>query len=239
MKTKAIYLDNPDIHQITTRVISTGNDPKGQYITLEETIFYPQGGGQPADQGCINVDDIIYEIYDVRNVDQEIRHYSITPLKDVSNQTAYIAINTGRRDINTRYHTAGHLIASIAELIIPNIIAVKGHQFPNEAYIEFKGKIENIDEHHAALSHALAEYIQKDNIVETRDLTPLEAKPIIEKLPYSLPSNKGLRICDIHNLSPAPCGGTHVASLKSIGSIIIKQIKQKKGMIKIKYEVTQ
>ena len=52
------------------------------YLVLNQSLFYPQGAGQRADQGKIITANACYEVFDVRNVDGEIRHYII-----ISNST--------------------------------------------------------------------------------------------------------------------------------------------------------
>lgn len=79
------------------------------YLILNQSLFYPQGGGQPADQGKIITANACYEVFDVRNVDGEIRHYIIdnsAPTHSVEDVT--IKIDKERRVLNSKYHTAGH-----------------------------------------------------------------------------------------------------------------------------------
>lgn len=45
-------------------------------------------------------------------------------------------VNQERRLLNSRYHTAGHLLGNIVELEYPSLKAIKGHAFPGEA-VEF------------------------------------------------------------------------------------------------------
>lgn len=151
-ETIAMYIKHPDMTETTAQIIRCDKDQKGEYIILDRSIFYPQGGGQPADQGRIFINDKEeYKVFDVRKIENETRHYIVNIKNDLETkfntsflkQNIKIIIDKDRRDINSKYHTAGHLIAAVAEKIskqissevnISQIKAVKGHQFPGEAY---------------------------------------------------------------------------------------------------------
>jgi Ser-tRNA(Ala) deacylase AlaX len=45
------------------------------YVVLNQTIFYPQGGGKPCDRGKIVGYDFEYTVHDVRQIEEGIRHY--------------------------------------------------------------------------------------------------------------------------------------------------------------------
>lgn len=46
-----LYLNDTYLFQSSGIIMGHGSDEKGKYVLLNETIFYPQGGGQPSDQG--------------------------------------------------------------------------------------------------------------------------------------------------------------------------------------------
>jgi alanyl-tRNA synthetase len=235
--TKLLYLQDPKLFRIEAVIVDYGQDQRGSYVVLDQTVFYPQGGGQPADQGEIDLHDegTLY-VHDVRLEDSEVRHYvNELPGKNIKNRPVSIAIDPVRRGINTRCHSAGHLLGAVAEACYPNLQAIKGHHFPGEAYVEFLGEPDSDDPE--ALQSLIDSVISENLTVQTRNLEPNEAADIIVKLPYTIPTDKELRICEIGNYDPIPCGGTHVSSLSEIGSVKITKIKAKKGKTKISYEV--
>lgn len=241
--TELIYLDSPDQTKASVKIISKEQDDKGIYLIFDRSIFYPQGGGQPSDCGEIIFDksNIKYQICDVKNLNNEIRHYlnkdSLDDIKIDINTSATIKIDENRRLLNTQYHTAGHLIAAIAEKIDNKLTAIKGHQFPGEAYVELDGIIDDIENFQQNLESAVLTEINANKTVSTKNLNTEQVKIISEKLPYKLPKNKKLRVCHIEGLPAVPCGGTHVKSLKEIKNISIKKCRSKKGKSKIFYEI--
>lgn len=231
--TEHTYLQHPRLFEISAVITATGLDDTGFYLILDHTLFYPQGGGQPADQGRVDG----YPIYDVRHVGDEIRHYLDSEYSvEKSGAAVKIVVDRTRRDLNTRYHTAGHLLAAVAEGLSSEIRAVKGHQFPGEAYVEFDGMLEDEVCFVGELQKAIKSELDSSAVVKMKNLAPEDARAIAERLPYLLPK-KTLRVCHIHGFAPMPCGGTHVYSLKEIGSVIITKCKSKKGRTRISYQV--
>jgi len=51
MKTKQLYYENPYLKETTGKVLAV--EPSGSLVNLilDQTIFYPEGGGQPSDRG--------------------------------------------------------------------------------------------------------------------------------------------------------------------------------------------
>lgn len=236
--TDLMYIEHPDLFESSAQVTQHGSDAKGMYLVLNQSLFYPQGGGQPADQGKIISDSACYEVFDVRNIDGDMRHYIIsnsTPIHPVDAVT--IKIDKERRILNSKYHTAGHLIAAVVEKENSELKAIKGHQFPGEAYIEFVGTVSDADNFMTQVSSRVSEYIASRATVKTEEVIPGDAVIIAQDLPYEFPKDKSLRVCHIVGFSPVPCGGTHVNTLEDIFSLAIKKCKSKKGKTRIYYEV--
>lgn len=234
--TELIYLNNQRLLQCSAVVTNIGSDDKSFYIVLEKTVMYPQGGGQPADHGQIVISDQIFIINDVRSINGEVKHYTNSNTGNLSiGLEARVAVDEDRRMLNTKYHTAGHLISHIVENIYPNLKAVKGHQFPNEAYVEFIGTESiNINE----INHQIQFLIDSGGIVETKELDFEKDHHVLANLPYELPENKKLRICKIVDYSPVPCGGTHVDNLAMLGKTVVTKAKSKNGRTKVSYSLS-
>jgi alanyl-tRNA synthetase len=231
-----LYLKDTYLFHYKATLLKVGQDDKGHFIVLDQTIFYPQGGGQPSDQGIIQHDRVKLEITSVRQVADEIRHYtSLFCDESLVNALVDCFVNQERRLLNSRYHTAAHLLGNIVEIAYPQLKAVKGHSFPGEAYVEFEG--EHIVDP-LKIQTVMNEELSSDHKISIFEIAPLSFEERFYKLPYSIPENKKFRVMQIGTLSPVPCGGTHVASTKEIGDIMIRKIKVKNSVIRISYEVT-
>jgi alanyl-tRNA synthetase len=232
---QCLYLSNTYLFQSNSHIIALEQDAKGAYVLLDQTIFYPQGGGQPSDQGMIENDKFKVAVTHVQRVGYEIRHYIASPPNTAWVHTPVLCrLNNDRRILNARNHTAAHLLGNIIELLYPALKAVKGHSFPSEAYVEFQGS-EKLDilqvrsKLHEAIKAAL------DVRVFEIDQEYFEEK--FYKLPYMVPKSKTLRTVQIGDYLPVPCGGTHLNNTKEIGHIEVNKVKLKNNILRISYEV--
>lgn len=237
--TKLLYPIWPDLYESHATITMYGNDDRGDYITLDKTLFYPQGGGQPADKGIITIDEKTLIVKDVRQVGSDIRHYVECDETLNTNAHGYMRVDKDLRFWHSKYHTAGHLIAAVVEKTFPELLAVKGHQFPGEAFVEFNGVVNGEPNFLERVTNTVMESIQLNAIVHTTDLSDADMEAYAQSLPYELPKDKSLRVCYIEGFPPTPCGGTHVRTLKALESINIHKYRCKKGKIKIYYEMLE
>lgn len=68
--TKRTFLEDTYLFQHNGVYLSSGRDSKhGEFVILDDTIFHPQGGGQPTDKGTIRSEDgmIVFNVDFVSN----------------------------------------------------------------------------------------------------------------------------------------------------------------------------
>ena len=53
MKTRRLFYENVYQKDFEAEVLFCGEDEAGTYVILDQTVFYPEGGGQPADRGVL------------------------------------------------------------------------------------------------------------------------------------------------------------------------------------------
>lgn len=235
--TKLIYLDNTYCYEHDADISHFGADEKGSYCVLNETIFYPQGGGQASDIGTISVGDNVSHVTFVGYVDGEVRHYGdFSSISGSEGQQVHQNIDISRRMLNAKAHTAGHLIQCVVEKLNNQLKAVKGYHFPDGSYVEFIGDSDIDPESQLGL-------INSNLIKMIADATPNKISMVSREellrlcpdLPYEIPENKPTRVMAIGNYSPVPCGGTHLASMGEFNSVTVTKIKKKKDRTKVSY----
>lgn len=106
--TEKIYYQDVEATTATARVMASGKDEIGNYVVLDRSCFYPEGGGQPADTGTIGESAVT----DVQIVDEEIRHYTVDRIKGGKYD---IAIDWKRRFDHMQQHTGQHLLSAVFE----------------------------------------------------------------------------------------------------------------------------
>ncbi|MBS0635123.1 MAG: hypothetical protein JSR37_06645 [Verrucomicrobia bacterium] len=192
-------------------VKGAGRDEKGFYIILDETPFYPQGGGQPYDTGTI--DDIAVEA--VRWSEDTIRHYVSVDPSLLVDKSVCCKIDEARRHQNSRCHTAGHLLGHIVEAFYPELKAVKGHHYPDGSYVEFSGSIPvDLDR----INQELMRVIGLDCAVHSW-------------------AESTKKFVQIGSYNAWPCGGTHVKSLLELGQVVATKQKHSCNLVRINYNL--
>jgi Ser-tRNA(Ala) deacylase AlaX len=219
--TKLNYLEDTYLFQSTATFIEARENPRGKAVILDATIFYPQGGGQPADIGKIYSASALFLVSDVR-LDEagEVLHFGeFEHGMFQSHEQVHLAIDKERRVLNSKLHSAGHLIdCAVEKMGATNLIATKGYHFPDGPSVEYDGVIEN-PENFA---------IELERIVN--DL-------ITENLPLIVKNIPPVRLVNFQGFSSCGCGGTQVKSAAEIGHIKIRKIKSKQGKTKISYNI--
>jgi len=227
--TNLLYLDNTYQFESRGCLLGTGADAKGTYLIFDQTIFYPQGGGQPADIGAVKFGEKQVRIGFTGFNNGFVHHYLYDPQEfdpAFVGQVAQMEIDHNRRMENACAHTAGHLLGSITAGIT-GLIPAKGYHFPDGPYVQFEGQLpEKTDT--AALLSTINESLSRC-VAEARNLklTLVDPQGLSQlKLPtgFQIPAGKPCRIAHIEGFDPVPCGGTHINSLAEFAAIEAKKI---------------
>ena len=227
--TKKLYLSDSYLDSCQAQVLDILETEQGQAVVLDQSCFYPQGGGQPSDTGLINKT----QVKTVRLApDGTILHYlAATPDFEIGS-TVNVEIDANKRHIHCRLHTAGHLISHLADEMGLDLTPHKGFHFPEGPYAAFYGSIEPSPDFILELETRLNYLISQDLKVGSSIAT----KQQIQDFNLSAPKGKQVRLVQIGDYQPMGCGGTHVSSLSELGKLRIRKIKSKKGETKISYE---
>ncbi len=234
--TKLNYLNNTYLFEAEAILLKIDENEKGISFVLDETIFYPQGGGQPADSGKIISDAAVFTVVDVRLDEKgDVWHYGeISSGTFQKGDRLLLKLDIEKRRMNARLHSAGHLLDCAVEKIgITNLVPTKGFHFPEGPYVEYEGVLEKTPALILELETTINELIAQNIIVESKSLTQEMAK--VQGI--WAPPGKGARIVNFKGFPYCGCGGTHVNSAKEIGKVIVRKIKSKKGKTRIAYSL--
>ncbi|KAK7363584.1 hypothetical protein VNO77_05731 [Canavalia gladiata] len=246
-----------DYHEDMWRLQSTAillshlkGDDGRHVLILDRTIFHPQGGGQPADTGfvCIEGLDNKFLVHDVRSKDGIVFHYGFfenlggdfEPTPETGKEVS-LFVDEPRRKRNSRLHSAGHLLdICLSRIGLGHLEPGKAYHFPDGPWVEYKGVI----------SQNEMQNKQKELELEANALISVGGKVYADILPYDeaaklcsgclpdyVPKESTPRILRIGDNPGCPCGGTHVADISDIIQIKVSQIRSKKGLTKVFYNV--
>lgn len=240
MKTKPIYLEDPYRKTMQAQILDVSEEKEGVYkVILDQTIFYPMGGGQPTDQGYFLFEDdgSTGEVYQVLLKEGEICHFVKTARKPSVGETLTGTIDWPRRYKNMRVHPAGHVIDFALYLLgySPSPLNPMKGDHGKKPFIVYLGKLEqNI---HEQLQNKTNELIKMDLTFSWRFelLEQLEKQALY--LQPGLPKNKPLRALELEGVGVVADGGTIVAKTSEVGSINILAIESNEVETIIRYQV--
>ena len=219
------YYDEPNTKNFETKVISKELYKENIYkIELEDSCFYPGGGGQPMDKGTISNFDIIKS----EKVDSHIYYYI-----NGNPQSASVECNL---DWKYRYHfmiqhSGQHLISAVLKNEF-NIDTLSVHLGENETTIEIdsteinNSTIMDLELKCLEIITSGINYIQHET-----DDEGLKKFNIRRESKF-----KGyIRIITIDGYDSVPCGGVHINKSNEIGIIKLNSYEKIRGNIRLSF----
>ena len=222
--TKALFLVDSYLKESQATVVSVKD---GKFVTLDQTIFYAKGGGQPHDTGKIVKDSEVFNVVYVGKFSGEISH-EVDRVGLQPGDKVVCILNWERRYKLMRSHTAAHVLATVINKGTGALIT--GNQL-EEDHVRFDFSLEKFDKALLELYLAKAnELFGTDVPVKWYELLREEALKIpgvvktAEAFPPDLPI---LRIVEIIGVDRQADGGTHVKNLREIGKVELIKTENK------------
>jgi misacylated tRNA(Ala) deacylase len=211
-----LYLDDTYLKECDATV-TTVSDSK--YIILDQTVFYPKGGGQINDVGEMTRDGEVFNVVYVGKFSGEVSHEVDRPGLKVDDRVC-CKIDWNRRYKMMRSHTAAHVLITI--LCNKTNALVTGNELTLEKS-RFDFNLENFDrDTFMSCIDEANEIFKKDVPVKTYELPREEALKIpgMVKMAEALPPQVSkLRIVEIEGIDKQADGGTHIRNLREVGQI--------------------
>lgn len=240
--TDLLYMQDFDVEACDAVVKSVTPSQDGRTdIELDQTCFYARGGGQDWDTGTIENDAATFAVEEVRLDENGVVHHIGTFTKGElkSGDAVSCRVERERRALNTRLHSAGHVIDMAVDSLGLDWVATKGQHYPHLSAVEYSGtwEPERAEELKQKIEEAANAFIAKgtDNSLEFMPVD--EMHKVVRHVPANIPRNKPGRVVMYGEGFGIPCGGTHVKNLSQIGTVRIPKLKEKKGVIRINYTV--
>lgn len=220
--TELRYLPNDDDVTSFTATVEKATD---EYVVLDGTYFYPEGGGQPADQGALSWGNGSARVVDVQKKGGDVRHYIEDLEGDLPDEgdTMEGQVDEDLRWAFRRMHTAQHLVSKV--VLDEFGASTAGNQIhADRSRIDFE-PADFSDEDVAFVEQRTNELIDEDLRVtksemardEAEERTP-EGRGLLDLIPDHVDP---LRMVEIEGVDLCPCGGTHVNHLAQIGHVNI------------------
>jgi misacylated tRNA(Ala) deacylase len=214
-----------DAYATSTEATVLAVDERG--ITLDRTVFYATGGGQPGDTGVLRHGGAVVRLTEAVKGDgpDTVIHVPEAGAElPAVGSTVVVEIDWDRRFAHMRMHTCLHLLCAV----VPG--AVTGGQIgADRSRLDFNVPSASLDKDE--LTAALNRLIEGDHPVSYRwiDDAELEANPdLVRTMSVKPPTGSGqVRLVEIDGVDLQPCGGTHVARTGEIGRVEVVKIENK------------
>ncbi len=192
-------------------------------IKLEESPFYPEGGGQVSDSGSVSWDGQGARVADVYRLgdDQVIRLDESGPAPEPGSRVR-AEVDHSRRHATMRNHTATHLLhAALRERLGAHVRQAGSAVRPDKLRFDFT--------HGAALSpdevrqveDRVNEWIKASRPVRAMQMSRQEAEELGAMALFGEKYGDWVRVIEVDDVSRELCGGTHVANTAEIGIFAI------------------
>ncbi len=222
MATELLFRDDAYLRSATARVSSVDGDA----VTLDRTIFYPLGGGQPGDTGFLIRDNgERIAVADTRKgAEPGTVAHRLAPGAGPHEPGESVGLELGwdRRYALMRLHTALHVMSCV--VVAP---VTGGNIAPDKARLDFDIDLALLDAERIAAG--ANELIARGVATETDWITDeeLDARPdLVKTMSVHPPRGAGrIRLLRIPDIDLQPCGGTHVANIAEIGGIRVLRIR--------------
>lgn len=237
--TKLLYLEDFTLLEGKATVLGVNQENSRIFVILDQTIFYPQGGGQPYDKGFIENEKGKFRVEEVRFVDGIVKHFGIFQEGSFQNgDTVTCLVDKARRDLHSRLHSAGHVVDMAITALKLSWIPGKGYHFPDGPYVEYAGSLEGFDKEKLKkeIEALCNQFINQERDTKLIFMSKEEMKKVCHHVPDYLPAGKPTRVVMYGDFG-VPCGGTHVKNLRDIKQMTIRKIKQEGPNIRVGYDV--
>ena len=220
--TSKLYYSNPYLKTSETEIKSITEKDGNFHVALNETIFYPEGGGQPCDRGFI--DEI--GVLDVYEENDTIFH--VLPSSPTQN-TVTCDIDFERRFDHMQQHAGEHLLSGVF------LSLFDGHNMGfhlGDDYVTIDLSLSDISDSMVLEAENTANELIYKNLEiktyivdsETAAKLPLRKPPIV---------TQSIRIVEIDKVDYSACCGTHVNYTGEIGIIKIVKTQKYKNMTRV------
>jgi misacylated tRNA(Ala) deacylase len=196
-------------------------------VLVDRTIFFPGGGGQPADAGRLAWPGGASSVIEMRRDGGKVWHVLDGPAPPVGT-TVREALDWDRRYAIMRHHSALHILVGAVYRLFGALVT-GGAIYPDRARMDFS--LEDLrTERVAAIEEEANRVVMEDRRILIRFVTgeEFEQSDLVRLAKNLVPKDVDrIRVIEIEGYDAQADGGTHVAHTNEIGPLRIAKTENK------------
>ncbi|KXG77788.1 alanyl-tRNA editing protein [Thermotalea metallivorans] len=223
--TRKLFHENVYLKEFTANILKIREKEGKYYLVLDQTAFYPEGGGQPHDLGWIGNCEVAYVFEENGQI------YHVTHLPPEKPDHVKCRIDWNRRFDHMQQHLGQHLLSAAFEKLFD--AKTVGFHLGTE-YVTIDVTLEEMSPMQAEKVEYLANQFVMNNL-QVKQLYP-DAETL-EKLPLRKPPKvkENIRIIEVDQVDYSPCGGTHPSQTGEVGLIKIRKWEKIRGITRVEF----
>src|ERR671919_680502 len=186
---------------------------------LEESPFYPEGGGQVSDTGHVETPSGRARVADVYRLGDD-QALALEPIEGElgPGESVRALVERGARLATMRHHTATHLLhAALRERLGTHVRQAGSYVGPDKLRFDFTHGERLSPEELADVEARISGWIAANHPVRALETTRDEAERLGAMALFGEKYGERVRMVEIEDVSRELCGGTHVAATSELG----------------------
>ncbi|PSQ57550.1 alanine--tRNA ligase [Halobacteriales archaeon SW_8_68_21] len=219
-ETEKLFYDDQGRTEFEAVVLDVLEGEGGYDVVLDQTMFYPEGGGQPADRGQLTVGETTVDVTDVQETDGVVLHR--TDADPGKGEFVRGQVDGGRRDRLRAHHTATHLIGHAAREVLGGHVRQAGAQKGTDSARLDVRHFERITREDVEAIERVANELVRDDVPvrqEWPDRNEAEAEHGFDLYQGGVPPGTNVRLIHVGDADVQACAGTHVDRTGEIGAV--------------------
>ena len=219
-ETEKLYYDDQSRTEFEAVVLDVFEREDGYDVVLDQTMFYPEGGGQPADRGQLAVGETSVDVRHVEEMDGVVLHR----VDDDPGKGEFVRgqVDGERRERLRAHHTATHLIGHAAREVLGDHVRQAGAQKGLDSSRLDVRHYERITREDAREIERVANELVRENVPVKQEWPhrhEAEAEHGFDLYQGGVPPGTNVRLIHVGDADVQACAGTHVDRTGDVGTV--------------------
>ena len=219
-ETEKLFYDDQGRTEFEAVVLDVFDRGDEYDVVLDQTMFYPEGGGQPADRGQLTAGEAAVDVVDVHERNGVVLHR--TDGDPGKGEIVTGQIDGDRRDRLRAHHTATHLIGHAAREVLGEHVRQAGAQKGIDSSRLDVRHFDRISREQVREIERVANELVRDDVPvrqEWPDRNEAEAEHGFDLYQGGVPPGTNIRLIHVGDADVQACAGTHVERTGEIGAV--------------------